>query len=349
MKTLITAYLEDAGKGVITVAEARRLGCSPEALRTLVRQGAIIRVARGVYAASALLNPPVAEVARLGRPVTAERKHLLLLDAVLRNYGRAVMASHQSALLAWGLPVPWQTLDRVHVARTEPGGKGRHFKTFTIHTCGLTEVKRTHEGRRLVTPSLAVIGTALTAGLLAGVIGMDAALRAGRATREEIEDLLGRMRHTPRLTAARAALEQADGLAESPGETRLRLILVRMNVEFVAQHWIRTSSGAYYRVDFYLPALGVVLEYDGRVKYEAATRAGPGSDAGAGSDAGRRALTAEKAREDDLRLDGFGVGRVTTGDLTVARITQIALAAAEQAQPKAKGRPADVPPWAQED
>jgi very-short-patch-repair endonuclease len=169
---------------------------------------------------------------------------------------------------------------------------------------------------------------------------MDGALRAGRTTRQEIDELLGRMRHTPGLSTARAALDLADGLAESPGESRLRVLLTRLGIEFVAQHWVRTSAGRHYRVDFYLPALGVVLEYDGRVKYA-------GDAAGLDGDrSGQEALLAEKRREDDLRLDGFGVGRVTASGLTARAVRQTVSAAGRQAQPSAVGRASEPPPWA---
>ena len=55
-------------------------------------------------------------------------------------------------------------------------------------------------------------------------------------------------------------------LAREPGEpleTRLRILLVRLGIRFRAQHWVRTRDGRRYaRVDFYLPQLGVVVEFD---------------------------------------------------------------------------------------
>lgn len=140
------------------------------------------------------------------------------------------------------------------------------------------------------------------------------------------------MRHTPGLTTARAALGLADGLAESVGETRLRLLLVRLGVRFVAQHWVRTATGHAVRVDVYLPDLGVVLEFDGEVKY--------------GGAEGRAALMAKKAREDDLRRDGFGVGRITWSRLRAAEVRAVVAAAAQQASPGARGRAAEPPAWA---
>src|SRR5690606_14900147 len=123
-------------------------------------------------------------------------------------------------------------------------------------------------------------------------------------TEAEVAAMLERMRHTPRLGLARRAAGLTDGLAESPGESSLRLVLIELGINFVAQHWIPTESGQHYRVDFYLPDLGVVLEYDGQVKYDAARdRVARHARAESRGASGRLALVQEKAREDDLRLD----------------------------------------------
>jgi len=333
MQSEVLRFLEGPGKGIITSAELKRLGYGPEVLRTLERQRCIVRVARGVYVSAKALHPDRDEAAALGPAVLAERVHLLRLDAILRSYGSKVAASHSSAALAWGLPTLWSQLDRVHVVHASAGRTTRRHDAFTVHRCPDVSALRRHEGRQVVPPPLAAIGTALTGGLVAGMITMDGAIRAGLATHDDIAAQLERMRHTPGLSIARNALELTDGLAESAGETRLRFLLIRLGIRFVAQHWIRTRDGRRLaRVDFYLPELGVVLEFDGEVKYARSE--------------GRAALAAEKAREDDLRLDGFGVGRVTWAQLKPDQVRQIVATAAQQAAPHARHRPAEPPTWA---
>lgn len=328
MRDEITRFLDTTGDGILTAAEARREGWSPDVVRRLRAEGVIVRIARGVYVSRSRLHPHQDEVERQGRSVAAQ-VHLTRTEALLRGYGARVAASHQSALLVWDLPPVRSALDRVHLVHTTPGRTTRRHTGFTIHANELAGVVVAHEGRRVVTVALAVIGTALTTGLLAGVIAMDAALQKKLTTREEVSRLLDQMRHTPHLTAAREALARADGLAESPKESELRLLLVRIGLAVVAQFWIRTSNGRFYRVDFYLPLLGVILEYDGRVKYASSS-----------------SLTAEKSREDDLRLDGFGVGRVQSSHLNPGDLRRIVLAAAAQAQPRARGRSPEPPTWA---
>lgn len=333
MTEIVLDFLTGPGRDVVTTAELQRLGCGRQVLRTLQRQGVIVRVARGAYVRTEALTPGPEVVRSVGRAVVAERAHLLRLDAVLRSYGARVAASHHSAALAWGLPTTTSSMSRVHVVHTAPGRTSRLHDTFSIHRCDDEGSVVSHGGRRLVTPALAVVGTALTAGLIPGVMVLDGALRSGLVTRGDVAAQIERMRHTPGLVTARSALDLADGLAESPGETRLRILLQRLGIRYLAQHWIRTRDGGrHVRVDFYLPDHGVVLEFDGEVKY--------------GGQEGRANLAAEKAREDDLRRDGFGVGRVVWSQLTAGAVGQVVAAASVHALPHARHRPAEPPPWA---
>lgn len=327
----------------MTTTELSRLGIGPAVLRSLQRDGIITRVTRGVYVETARLDPDVSEVARRGRGKVAADQHLLRLDAILRGYGTTVGASHQSAALAWGLPVLMSQLGRVHVARTTPGGTGRKHDGFTVHRCEQLGAFTVHDGRRLVVPPLAVIGTSAICGLNAGLVTADGALHARRTTPDELREWLTTLKHHPGLSTARAVVDLADGTAESAGESLLRLILVRLGIAFEAQHWVRVADGAFYRVDFYLPELGVVLEFDGLTKYGS-------SGATDAQDAGRARpkkdpLVAEKLREDAVRAEGFGVGRVIWSGLNAVAVRSVITAAAAQAGEHAKHHVATPPPW----
>ncbi|USQ79763.1 hypothetical protein NF556_19590 [Ornithinimicrobium faecis] len=346
MNQHILRFLEGPGKGVITVPEAGQLGCSPTVLKKLFRDDTLTRVAIGTYVSTAQLHTPVRDGKQLHDYALAEHQHLLRLDALLRLHGPKVAASHQSAVLAWGLPTAKSSLERIHLVHTKRGRTARRRETHSLHTCELDDVITRHKGRLVVIPALAVIGQAMEVGLVAGVGCMDAAIVAQHTTRSELSEMVEKLRHSPGLGLARRALELTDGLAESPGETRLRLVLIELGFSFRAQHWIRIGESAtYYRVDFYLYELGVVLEYDGQGKYGEDRKA---ADSGKPRPAGsvNQALTDEKAREDDLRLDGFGVGRVTSSTLTAEKVRKIVTTAQRQAQPSAVHRPAEPPPWA---
>ena len=289
MQPLLAGFL-DSHDGVVTTAEATRLGVSSNSLRGLVRSGALIRVAQGAYL-SAAHHENADETGR----------HRLRATAVLRTQPDVLAASHQSAAVLRGLPVLQRDLDRVHVVHRSSKQTRRH-DAFTIHSCPGTESFGEVGGLAVVIPAVAVLGTAVNAGVSSGIMAADAALRADLTTRAELEDWLARLRRTPGLSAARHVVEQACPSAESAGESLSRLLLHALGYEVVPQFRVQDVDGRVVaRVDFLIPALGVVVEFDGAVKYDGAE--------------GRDALVREKHREDAIRALGYGVVRLTWADL----------------------------------
>ncbi len=64
---------------------------------------------------------------------------------------------------------------------------------------------------------------------------------------------------------ARRALELSHPAAESPQESRLRLVLTDAGLDPVPQYVVQDAFGAFLaRVDLALPAARVAIEYDGR-------------------------------------------------------------------------------------
>lgn len=278
----------DAHDGVITASEAARLGLGAPDLRRLTRSGSLRRVIRGAY-----LRPDP-------DPAVEDRCAVV---AVLRSQPGRFAASHQSAALLLGLPVPAGDLRRVHVTRRTGTAATRSHETFTVHRCpGVPDAFGSVSGQAVVAPALAVVGTALEAGVRAGIGVADAALRLGLASREEMGAWLGRMRHTPGVTAARFVVDRASPTAESAAESRARLELLALGYRVVPQFTVLDEGGRFVaRVDFLLPDLGVVVEVDGQVKYAGAQ--------------GRQALVREKRREDAIRALGYGVTRLVWADL----------------------------------
>ncbi|MEP7331191.1 MAG: hypothetical protein ABI692_03775 [Terracoccus sp.] len=97
-----------------------------------------------------------------------------------------------------------------------------------------------------------------------------------------------------------------DPLAESVGESRTRLVLHDLGLAHESQVVIRDALGAFVaRVDFLVE--GIVLEFDGRLKYRAAE-----TDDG---ESPEEVVWLEKRREDALRGLGHLVERVVWDDL----------------------------------
>ncbi len=275
---------------MISARAATRLGLGPNDLRALVARGELVRVARGAYADGALLAA-----------ADAEQAHRIRTTAVVLSRHGSLAASHQSAAVLYGLPVLRVELDPIRVVHTSKTANTRRQDSFTVHRCPGQDALTRHHGVRTVVPALAVLGTGMLAGVRSGVMAADAALHSGLAVTDDLTRWLERLRRVPGVGRARYVVEHACGLAESPGESLLRLVLVGLRHDFVAQHPIRRPDGRTARVDFYLPELDVVLEFDGMVKY--------------GGCDGQGALAAEKAREDDIRALGHGVARIVWPDL----------------------------------
>lgn len=133
---------------------------------------------------------------------------------------------------------------------------------------------------------------------------MPAALRLQVTTMTELDRWMHELERTPGMVSARRAVAQASPTAESPGESRCRLILIQLGLSVVPQFTIRDPHGRFIgRVDFFLPDLGVVVEFDGDSKYAVA------------AGGAQQALIAEKGRENAIRRLGYGIVRVTWKDL----------------------------------
>ncbi len=105
-------------------------------------------------------------------------------------------------------------------------------------------------------------------------------------------------RGCPGIGRARRLIASLDPRAESPGESRVRMFFVAWGVPWVSQVTIRDARGQFVaRVDF-LVDRWVVVEFDGRMKYD-----------------DPQVLWAEKRREDALRALGYEVVRLTWSDL----------------------------------
>ncbi|MGY1760495.1 hypothetical protein ACI79G_13110 [Geodermatophilus sp. SYSU D00779] len=105
--------------------------------------------------------------------------------------------------------------------------------------------------------------------IAAALPGDDAVVAVDRLVPSGVVDLgplrgLAATARGPGAARAREVCRLADGLAESPPETRLRLLITRAGLPApVAQHVVRDARGFVARVDFAWPEHCVAVEYDG--------------------------------------------------------------------------------------
>ncbi len=281
MATAIDSFLHD--QGFITRPQVLSLGWDDEAIRLLLRSKRLIWIGPGLYAAPEY------------QQLDDEAKHLVRCRAVATRFtGRAVF-SHQTAVLLHDIALWGVDLDDVHVTRVD-GGRARHHAHVAHHAGFLPADQITVvDGLEVVDAARSVWDLATTASLESAVVTADSALNRGITDRGALMSLAPELTDWRGSRRAKAALSLADGRAESPGESRLRL-LMRLNglPKPEPQHPIFDEDGVLIGVtDLALPAFRHVIEFDGLVKY------------GSAAD-----LAKEKAREDAIRRQGWGVTRV---------------------------------------
>jgi hypothetical protein len=174
--------------------------------------------------------------------------------------------SHTTAAILYGIPLP--RVDRtIHVSVRAPG-RAPTIEGFTGHKLGRWEI-RTVADLPVTTPEQTWLD-------LAQLLHRDALVAAGDYLVGGLDPLTDRLAlaHAAGAAAgrrgvgrAREAIELVRVGAESPGETRLRLLLTEAALPSPAlNHELRTAEGAFVaRVDFAFTAERVALEYEGDI------------------------------------------------------------------------------------
>lgn len=272
-------------------------GYTDTELARLRRSGALATVRRGAYLPSG--------DERLDHP---EHRHALLVDATLRRLAPGAVVSHASAAVLYGLPVWGVPLHRVHVSRDGRSG-GRVSGRLHLHVSPVAAdeiVER--DGRLLTSPERMLADLACSLPFEQTVAITDQALRRELCSPEGLARALTRAARRPGAPRAHRALRFADPRSEGVGESRSRCAMRLAGLPPPVLQWeVRSEHGRFLgRVDFAWPELGVVGEFDGRVKYGKYLK--PGQSAG-------DAVFAEKVREDAIRGTGLWVVRWIWADL----------------------------------
>lgn len=274
-------------------------GYSDSELRRRLRSGQWSRLSRDVYVEPGAW--PAAE-----KPWDqARRLHLLKVRAAMERMGDGAVVSHQSAALLHGLP-SWG-LDLSRVQLTKSVGRARSDGLAEVHRSRFEPGEITVVGGlRVVTPARAITETACASSYEVGVVLADAALHARLVTPQALITMADRYQFWHGSPTARAAARFADGLSESVGESRMRVLMANFGLpKAKLQVEIRDQHGRLLgRVDFLLAAR-LIVEFDGAAKY-----------GGAG-----HAVLAEKVREDRLRARGYRVVRTDWTDFDEPQAT----------------------------
>lgn len=266
-------------------------GHDDKSVRRQVSSGALDHVRHGGYALDLSSTQP-------------EERHIALIKTTAPLLRADTVISHSSAALLWGLPVPRRLLGKVHVTRE--GSGGGHVRTWThTHMAPLEPEDVAHiDGLNVTSLARTAIETAMLCRPHEALQVVDAALRSSRSPDgmvEACEAASGRSG----IRAARWALEHADPLSESAGESLSRYWMIMGGVpQPKLQVTITDQNGNFVaRPDFVWEGYRVIGEFDGRVKYT--TMMGDAADV----------IMREKRRENRLRALGWWVFRWTWDDL----------------------------------
>lgn len=271
-------------------------GVTEDEIRTACRTRAWSTLHRGAYCASESLPSSKEELHRLrARAVAARSPHLVL--------------SHVSAAALYGLPLWGVDLSAVHLTRLGTSG-GRIGPGRRVHSADLEPLEIAEKGGvRLTSVARTLVDVGCSAAFGSAVISADAALHRKLVTPSELSVALGKTRHRRGAAAARRALIFADGRSESAGESLTRAVLHRAGLpEPRLQIRIYAPDGRFVgRVDLGYPELGLLIEFDGLIKYSKLLRP---------EQRPHDVVIAEKQREDLLRDLGYLVIRLVWSDLT---------------------------------
>ena len=280
---------------VLRRADAVRNGYSDAELARLVRRRGLRRLQRGAYTDAAL-------------PEDVAGRHAVLVRATVAGLRAPSVVCSLSAAAVHGLPLWGVPLDRVHVLRRPPA-RGNGSARLHVHIARIADADQTVvDGVPVTTVTRTVVDVARRVPFEAAVVTADAALHLGLTSGERLLDCLARMGPVPGVRAAARVLTFADGLSESVGESRSRVLLSRLGLPApdLQVRVLRDDRSEIGRCDFGWVRHRTVGEFDGRVKYGRLLR--PGQQPG-------DAVFEEKRREDDLRDHRWEVARWTWDDL----------------------------------
>jgi len=232
--------LLDSQGGVVTSAQA--LTClTRRGLEAYVKSGALQRIWHGIY----------------GRGQLTIELQLRGLDLAT---GTTVAACLGTAAAAYGFDTERRT--ELHVLN--PVGRRLHS------TAGLFVHRRDGApmalvaGRPATAPAWTAIEVARGLRRPRMLATLDAALRSGTCSRDELQHGIERQSGRRGIVTVRELLSLASPLAESPMESEARLVMIDGGLPPpVLQYEVVDLNGRTWRLDFAWPEFRVAAEYDG--------------------------------------------------------------------------------------
>lgn len=243
---------------ILTTEQWAERGVSAWRLRSLVDNGELVAVRRGVYAkAKALASDD---------PRRVHTVHVAAAWLVSHD-----TASHESAAMLHGLDLLAREPRETVTVTRPPGAHGsrssrNHIK---VHAAELPRGHvTTRYGLPVTTPARTAIDIARDRPFMHGVVTADSALHTRKTSKKALIEVLGACSGWPGASKAARVLEFSDGRAESVLESCARVIFAErglptpeLQIEIYGLEFIG-------RVDFFWPEYNTIAEADGLKKYE---------------------------------------------------------------------------------
>ena len=279
----------------VTAANLVAGGTSPATLHRLVRQGVLLRLARGGYVSAALAASESGS--RAG-------EHAVLVAAVLAVTPGTV-ASHRSAALIHGLDLLDTGAGEPVAVTRQPGGTSSRTGRpgVRLHIATLPDGHVTaRRGLPMTSVARTVIDLARTSSFLAGVVVADSALRTKQTSKAELLSVSKACVGWPGIQTARRVVAFCDARSESALESISRVAFRDHGLPPPElQVWVGNATEIIGRADFLWRACRTVAEADGAIKYADPSRA-----------------MAQLKRDARLRMAGFEVVHFTWPEITSA-------------------------------
>jgi hypothetical protein len=224
--------------GLATTADLLTV-TTPKRLSGLVKTDRLFRVCHGVYA---LEEPDV-----FGK--------LAALDLVS---AQPIVACMGTAAGLYGFDT--ENTSRLHVL--DPGVRMRPSRNLMVHQRIGAPLRRV-EGRLATAPAWTVIEVARVLRRPRALATLDAGLHVGACTTGELRAAIREQKGRRGVVKVRELIECADGRAESPMESEVRLVFLDARLPIPElQYSIVDRYGRVWRADFAWPEASLVAEYD---------------------------------------------------------------------------------------
>jgi very-short-patch-repair endonuclease/predicted transcriptional regulator of viral defense system len=276
--------------GVISIADAKHVGLTESALRQACKRRSLHRIRQGVYT-----------LTQAWEQASPRGQHLLKIKAHQRIHPESV-ACGTSAAIALRLPTPsGPPREPIMLNPRNPlrrGARGSQAGARRRRAwLSADEIIRLPEGIQVTTTARTVVDCAREWSRPWGLAIADAALTNNLVSQKDLQDSAENRPPAPGTERARWVMKHARSGPESPLESLCRGVIICAGLpEPALQVRIQTRTGA-YRVDLLDEECKVIVEADGRGKYQLVGD-----------------LWDEKLREDALRETGFEVVRFIMQD-----------------------------------